>query len=163
MVRPMVHSTKHYVQTTFSNVTTGAKNDETYVTAVEGTVANLANEVVEGATIKAVFFEMWLLATTATQFFTAVVAKIPGSGASPSFTQMTALNSYPNKKNIFYTTQGLAPNDGVGQPINIYRGWIKIPKSKQRFGLGDKLIFTIASRGDGQIDYCGFVTYKEYT
>ncbi len=101
MVRPMVHSTKHYVQTTFSNATTLSKNDEVYVTAVESTTANLANEVAEGANIKAVFFELWLLATTATQFFTCVMTKIPGSGTSPSFTQMTALHSYANKKNIF--------------------------------------------------------------
>ncbi len=76
---------------------------------------------------------------------------------------MTALGTFDNKKNILYTTQGLAPNDGVGQPVAVIRQWFKIPKSKQRFGLGDKIRLAIASRGDGVITYCGFATYKEYS
>ncbi len=163
MVRPVVHSTKHYVQTTLSTVTTGATNNETYVTAVEGTVANTATEVVEGAIIKAVYFEMWLIGSVSDQFFTCIVHKLPSGLGTPGSANLADLNAYTNKKNIFFTSQGLASNDGIAGPVAIYRGWIKIPKSKQRFGLGDKLTFTIASRGSATITYCGFVTYKEYT
>jgi len=43
------------------------------------------------------------------------------------------------------------------------RGWYKIPKTKQRFGLGDRLVLQIASQGTDALDFCGFATYKEYT
>ncbi len=163
MVRPMVHSTKHYVQVSVSNVGVGAKVDEPIATAVESTVANLNDEVIEGATIKAVYVEMWVQGTSGTTNFILIVAKMPSGLGTPSFTNMTALFNYKNKKNILYTTQGLASNDGIAGPVNVLRGWIKIPKSKQRMGLGDSLNLVIATQGAGTLNYCGFFTYKEYT
>ncbi len=162
MVRAMVHSIKHYHQITLSTATTLARNFEVLVTAVGRQDANVSNEVTEGSTIKAIYFEMWVIANVDDQFFTAVVVKSPSGVAGPTFTEMTNLYTFTNKKNILYTTQGLAPNDGVGQPIPLFKGWIKIPKGKQRFGLGDALSFLIASRGSGTLTYCGFATYKEY-
>ena len=163
MVRPMVHSTKHYVQTTLSTATTLARNVETIATAVERSLANASTEVESGSTVKAVYMEMWTIGSVSNQFFTAIVVKLPGGLGNPNFTDMTDLFSWENKKNILYTTQGLASNDGIAGPYPLYKGWIKIPKSKQRFGLGDKLAFVIASRGTDDINYCGFFTYKEYT
>ncbi len=162
-MRPIIHSVKHYRQITLSSATTVSRNLETIVTAVEGTVADTSTEVVEGALVKAVFIEIWVLGKTNDQFFTMIVSKDPSGLSGIDFASMTNLNAWTNKKNILYTTQGLAPNDGVGQPVPLLRQWIKIPKTKQRFGLGDKIRLTIASRGNGTIDYCGFATYKEYT
>jgi len=163
LVRPMVHSRKHYVQNTLATIGTGAKVRLNYVTSVEDTAANLANEVAEGSTVKAIYVELWAIGATLDQFFTAVVIKIPGGGTTPSLTDMANLNAMPNKKNVFYTTQGLASNDGVGNPIPLLRAWVKIPKSKQRMGLGDIIEFVIMSRGSDDIKICGFATYKEYT
>ncbi len=163
MVRPMVHSTKHYVQTTLSTASTGTRNVETYVDAVAVVDLNTGNEVKEGSSVKAIFLEMWAIGSVSDQFFTMVVCKLPSGLGSPIFSNMTDLNGWDGKKNIFYTTQGLASNDGLGDPMPLFRGWIKIPKSKQRMGLGDKIIMSIASRGSANITYCGFVTYKEYS
>ncbi len=163
MVRPMVHSTKHYVQISISSVATVAKVTEELVNAVAVNQVTDSDEVAEGSTVKAIYVELSVLGQTATQNFIMCICKVPGSGAGPTFANMVALFDYPNKKNIFYTTQGLAPNDGVGQPVTIVRGWIKVPKSKQRFGLGDRILLVLANQGDGSVDYCGFATYKEYT
>ncbi len=162
-MKPVVHSTKHYVQMTLSTVTTGVRVTNVLVTAVQSTLANTAIEVEEGALVKAVYIELWVIGSVSNQFFTIVLDKT-GAGASVmTFTQSTDLFSYPNKKNILYTTQGLASNDGIAAPIPVMRGWFKIPKSKQRFGLGDALILTVSSRGSDDIIFCGFATYKEYT
>ncbi len=161
MVRAMVHSVKHYIQQTLASVNTVSRVNTSIVSALAAPTN--PNEVAQGSTIKAVYLEIWAIAETANQFFTAIVYKRPSGLASVTFTELTNLFTYENKKNILYTTQGLAPNDGVGQPIVIFKGWIKIPKGKQRFGLGDKLTFSIASRGDGTINICGFATYKEYS
>ncbi len=163
MVRPVVHSTKHYVQLTLTSVTTGVRVNTTIATAVQSTVANLGSEIEEGALVKAVYIELWAIGSTADQFFTIVLDKATGGATLITFTQMTDLFTYPNKKNIFYVTQGLASNDGIAAPIPLMRGWYKIPKSKQRFGLGDTLNLAVASRGSATVDICGFMTYKEYT
>ncbi len=162
-MRAPIHSQKHYVQVTLSTATTGTTNTEVFIQAVESTVANTVSEVVEGALVKAVFIELWVIGGTADQFFTIIIEKRPSARAAATHAQMASLGTFPNKKNILYTSQGLAPNDGVGQPVPVIRQWFKIPRGKQRMGLGDLLSLNISSRGDGTLTYCGFATYKEYT
>jgi len=148
---------------TLSSATTGTTNTEVFIQAVEGTVANLVTEVIEGAIVKAVFVELWAIGTTADQFFTILLEKRPSGLAGVTHTEIASLGTYKNKKNVLYTTQGLASNDGIAAPIPIIRQWFKIPKGKQRFGLLDALSLAVSSRGDATIKYCGFATYKEYT
>ncbi len=84
------------------------------------------------------------------------------SGASDSNMaagDSAALNSYDNKKNIFYTQMGLTPNN-VTYPMATIRGWFKIPKSKQRFGLQDRVMLNVHAQSNG-LTICGFATYKE--
>jgi len=162
-LRPIIHSQKHYVQLTLSSATTLTANTETLLQAVAHTDKNATQEILEGAAVKAIFIELWVIGTTADQFFTITVAKVQGEQTVMTFTEMTALGDYSGKKNILYVTQGLSSNDGIAAPIPVIRQWFKIPKSKQRFGLNDKIVLSIASRGDATIKYCGFATYKEYT
>jgi len=162
-MKQIIHSQKHYVQLTLSPVTTGVSLSTLVVSAVEGTTANLVNEVIEGAIVKAVYVEIWAIGSVSDQFFTAILEKTPAGSAAATVAQMAALGTYANKKNVLYTTQGLASNDGIAAPIAIIRQWFKIPKGKQRFGLGDNLRFNLSSRGDATITICGFFTYKEYT
>ncbi len=158
-----IHSTKHYVQMTRSQVLTVARNGEVLVTSVEGTTANAVDEVVEGALVKAIFVELWILDSGNDGSFVITLTKYPAGTASQTFTEMNSLGTYVNKKNILYTTQGLSPNNGVGNPVPIIRMWFKIPKGKQRMGLGDKIRLVIANNGLNNLEYCGFATYKEIT
>ncbi len=158
-----IHSQKHYVQISRSQTATVAVNSEQLIASVESTVANAVDEVAEGSIVKAVYVELWLLDTANDGSNIVVLLKSPISNAGPSFTQMNALGTYVNKKNILFTHQGLSSNNGVGNPIVVMSGWFKIPKSKQRFGLGDKLLLMIANNGLNDLEYCGFATYKEYS
>ena len=162
-MRPIIHSDKKYIQVTFSSATTLARNLETIATSVESTVANQPTEVPEGANIRSVYCEMWILGSTQDAFATAMVEKGPSGHPGATFTEMTNLSTYDNKKNILWTFQGLAPNESGANPVPIIREWLKIPKGKQRMGLGDKLRFSIASRGVGDINYCGFFLFKALT
>ncbi len=162
-MRPMIHSTKYFVQTTLSTITTGAKLDITFIRAVAVVDKNLNIEVEEGASVKAVWVEMWITGSTINQFFTIILAKLPSNLDPASTVELADLNSWEGKKNILYTTQGLAPSDANSAPVPILRQWFKIPKSKQRFGLGDELVLTLMSRGDADIILCGNMIYKEYT
>ncbi len=161
MVRPVVHSQKHYVQVTRSTVTTVTRNNEDIITAAKDPSA--VDEVQEGAIVKAVYIELWILDAGNAGSNIVTLSKNNGAAAGPLYVQMVALGSYPEKKNVLFTHQGLTNNDGIDPPMNIMRGWYKIPKSKQRFGAGDRLNLCIANQSAQDLFYCGFATYKEYT
>ncbi len=163
MVRPMVHSTKHYVQTSIATIVAGAKLDISLVVAVDVGAKNLPTEVEEGNTVKACFNEYWIRSSEASPgSFVAVLYKLPGSGVKFSTAQLAALHSSENKKNILWSSQGLV-NDNNSTALSLQRGWYKIPKTKQRFGLGDELIFTVFAQGAIDLVICGLSTYKEYS
>ncbi len=156
-----IHSRKHYVQQTLTTVLAGTSNNLQPIFAVNATLANSNFEVAEGAIIKAVFVEMWARgAETSPGSVLLTIVKTPDS-QTPTFTDMTNLDAYTNKKNVLYHTQGLT-NDGAADAIPFIRQWFKIPKSKQRFGLGDSL-FVVTSAQALDTNICGFVTYKEYS
>ncbi len=163
MVRPMVHSVKHYVQYPFSQITTGARETIPIVTAVQRDAVNLANEVIEGSHIKAVYFEMWIQNEGNLGSFIFTITKDPDGSAGPTVSEMASLMTFSNKKNILYTSQGLTSNDAISGPVNIIRTFLKIPKSKQRFGLGDSLNINLSNVSANDLNRCGFSTYKEYS
>ncbi len=162
-MRPIIHSVKHYVQMTLTTVATGAIVNTILLQSVESTAANLASEVEEGASVKAIYVELWVEGAVIDQFFTITLVKQPAGAGNMTNAQSAALFTYANKKNILYTTQGLASNDGVSGPVPVMRQWFKIPKGKQRMGLTDKIMLNVASRGSDDIKFCGFALYKEYS
>ncbi len=162
-MRPPIHSVKHYVQTSLTTIATGIKLDILLIDAVKLLDVSLVSEVAEGAVVKAIYIELWILGDTGDASQITVLAKQPSGLSAFNTTQMAALGAADNKKNILFVSQGLASNDGIANPINIMRGWYKIPKSKQRFGLGDTLKLQIFAQGAAGLEICGFATYKEYT
>ncbi len=156
-----IHSRKHYVQESLATVLAGNIKAIILAKAVNPTAANAATEVAEGAVIKAVFVEMWVRAGDTSPGSTLVSLIKTGDLQTPAFSDVIALDSYNQKKNVFYHTQGLT-NDQDADAIPFVRQWFKIPKSKQRFGLGDQLFLTVAAQALDNI-ICGFATYKEYS
>lgn len=163
MVRPMVHSTKHYVQNSIATIVGGAKLDIILAQSVAVANKNLVQEVEEGSSIKAVYVEMWVRGgEAAAGSGICALYKDPGGGIVFSTTELAAMGDAENKKNVLFFQQGLF-NDQDADAISVVRGWFKIPKSKQRMGLGDRLIFTCFAQGAIDLHICGFATYKEYT
>ncbi len=162
MVRPMVHSSKHYVQYPIDQIALGTRQEIVLVNSVAVLSKNLASEVEEGNSVKAIFVELWLQNQGSLGEFICTITKDPSNGTGPSFAQMAALHTFPNKKNILYTSQGLTSNDAISGPVNILRQWIKIPKSKQRMGLGDTINLNISNTSADDLNRCGFSIYKEY-
>ncbi len=122
-------------------------------------------EVAVGAIVKAVFVELWILGEGAQPCTcTWIIEKTTNDVSPATQTQMQNLHDYPNKKNIFKTGQGVI-GDSNSNPIPVIREWIKIPKGKQRFGLGDELGIVVSCIGeaDNGLEICGLAIYKEYT
>jgi len=58
-----------------------------------------------------------------------------------------------------YTTQGLTSEQNANA-VPIIRQWFKIPKGKQRFGLGDQMVLNISAAQEG-VENCGMFIFKE--
>ncbi len=129
-MKAIIHSTKHIVQAPISQIGTGTRENISIVFAVQSTTANLANEVEEGAIVKAVFVEMWLQNKAALGHSIVILEKTVDNQLGATFAQMSSLFTYTNKKNILFTHEGLTSDDAIGNPLPIIRQWFKIPKGK---------------------------------
>ena len=133
------------------------------ITSVHVQDKDVAAEVVEGSVIKAIFIELWLQGDADTDTsFVVIVEKAMGTVIPPTFAEISLLNGYLNKKNVLFTSQGLLAEESGANPTPILRQWIKIPRGKQRFGLGDKLRLVVGNIGSSTIKGCTFATYKSY-
>ncbi len=160
-MRPVVNTKKHVVQFSLFTVASGAIANLSIIDAVAAPDAAVAAEVREGSKISAVYIEMWIQTDDATLGSSIVICeKVPGAGNTPATAaEIASLNSYDNKKNVFYTQMGLTPNS-TQFPMASVKGWFKIPKSKQRFGLEDRFLLDILAQSNG-LSACGFAIYKE--
>ncbi len=155
-----INSIKHYVPTASLVVATGAILNKKLVNAIVAPAITSSFSVIQGAVIKAIYIEYWLSSNEAigseTQFVLTIEKK---REQEPDMTHTQSLNlgSYPNKKNIFYITQGIVTSS---QSVPVIRQYVLLPKGKQRFGLEDELMANIAAVGGLQV--CGISTYKEY-
>lgn len=157
-----INSIKHFVARTQLGVPSGTSATIPVVSAVDAPANASTDEVLQGAVIKAVFVEIWIISRSVLTQATMTLEKLPGTSGNPTFTNMLNLGAYENKKNILQTFQGIIPDETSGaNPIAPIRGWFAIPKGKQRFGLGDRLVFNIATVS-AILETCGMFIYKEY-
>ncbi len=164
-MKPVIKSKKHIFQISQSTVSQAAVVNTVIADAEEAT-STTPQGIEEGAIVKACYVEYWVSQDSASTVgsYTLILVKVTTGNAVPSTGNLAALHDYNNKKNVLFTAQGLlTPNDGGQVPV--LRGWYKIPKGKQRFGLNDRLVISIRNNNATAIDinFCGLAIYKEYT
>ncbi len=161
-MRPVINSIKHYIQQSLSPVTSGTNLEFEIALAKQvQDITAVARHVRAGSVLKAIYIELWAKGATATASTMAMaLTKLPSGNSGPSTVDMGNINDYANKKNILFFQQGTT-NDSASVGVPLLRQWIKIPKSKQRWGLEDSLTLTIHSFAE-TVNVCGFATYKEY-
>ncbi len=159
-----INTVKHYVGQPKFDIAVGTSTTLEIADVVAAPVNTTREKVSEGSLIKAIHFEYWLIANTSagsnTQFVM-TIEKAPSGVSDPTFADMLNLGGYKNKKNILYTTQGVTVSDISAQAIPVIRDWLKIPKGKQRFGQGDRMLVTFATV-EQILTVCGISTFKEY-
>jgi len=162
MVRPTVNSEKHIIQHSLQTVD-GQSIENILVLNVSNTLGS-QTAVRVGAIIKAVFVEIWVIGSSSQPVVqTLTVEKVPSGAPNMTQPQGQLMNDYNNKKNILYSTQGIV-GDANSNPIPVIRQWVKVPKSKQRFGQGDSIVINISAIGevDQDLEICGLSIFKEY-
>ncbi len=159
-----INTVKHYVGQPNFTVALGTSTTLEIADVVAAPVSTQREKVSEGSVIKTIHYEYWIIGfggTGSVTQFVMTIEKAPSNVSDPAFSDMLNLGGYKNKKNILYTTQGITVANFDGQAIPIIRDWLLIPKGKQRFGQGDRLLVTFASV-DTSLKICGMATYKEY-
>jgi len=159
-VKPQIHSKKHIVQYPQDTIPMGTVRATELVKAEVGAGA-VASEIEIGSLVKAIYIEVWVNGDGA-QFGSQIliVEKTNQSSPSATFSDLANLYAYANRAQVLFTTEGLV-GDSNSNPIPLIRQWIKIPKGKQRFAQGDRLILTVSSQAD-DLQICGMSIYKEY-
>jgi len=157
-----INSTKHIVQTTLQTVTVSTVLSVPLIEAKAlSLVGTGAEEVRTGAVVKAVYVELWLRGQdTSAGSFVCIIQKCSADSNGATAGEMANLMDYNEKNNILFTSQGLV-NVSVNTATPIYRGWLKLPKGKQRFGLGESLRWTVLAQ-TLDVNLCGVTIYKEY-
>ncbi len=159
-----IQSIKHYVHRSITAIASGVLLSNLVTESVVAPATANAFSVMQGSVVKAVHLEMWISGDEATDTnsqFVLIVEKVPGNGTPMTAAQSLNLGSYPNKKNILFTSQGnLAASIDGAQAVPVIRDWVLIPKGKQRQGLDDQIVVHISAVG--ALKVCGLFTYKEY-
>ncbi len=161
MVRPTINSKKHIVQTSITSATPGAVTKLVLIDAQQGASPSVPTSVEVGSIVKAVYIDLWFIGSSSQPTtMTCTLEKTVAENPDMTFVQSQQLYTYPNKKNIFYSTQGFV-GDANSNPTPFLRTWYKIPKGKQRFGVGDGLRLNITGITE-TTEFCGLCIYKEY-
>ncbi len=164
-MRPIIHSKKHIFQMSQFTIDQAAVDTQVIV-LVQEAVSTTPAAVEVGSSIKAVYVELWLGNASATVVgsYTTILVKNPGGNAAATSGNMAALHDFDNKKNILFTSQALVPPTDGGQ-VMVMKQWFKIPKGKQRFGLGDRIELVTRNNNATAVDIngCGLAVFKEYS
>ncbi len=159
-MRPTINTEKHLVQFSLGSVASGALEPLIIAIGKQSVTATAATHVREGAKIANVYIEMWVSSDDVSSgTCIATLERVPGGLGLMTAADSAALDGYDNKKNVLHTFMGLIPND-VDYPMPILKGWFKIPKGKQRFGIEDQLRLNLHGQSNGMA-FCGFAVYKE--
>jgi len=160
MVRPTINSVKHYVQHTLATTSVGTVSNIELIKGVQ-VVGTGATEVKAGASVKAVWIEFWIRGQdTSAGSFVCAISKNNAGSVGLTAGEMANIMDMNEKNNIFFTSQGLA-NHSTGDATPVYRGWLKIPKGKQRFTIGQTFNITLLAQAL-DINSCGIFVFKEY-
>ena len=156
-----INSRKHIVQLSPTTIAFGAIRNQQIVSAVDTADSSVAIEVDVGASVKAVFVELWVTSDDTAQSSAIItLEKVPRVTDLMTFAEAGGLHDYFNKNNIYYITQGITtPN--VQSAVPFLRGWFKIPKGKQRMDKESAIVLNIAALTNG-LTVCGTMVYKSY-
>ncbi len=169
-LRP-VHSTKHVVDT--STVVTAVTNTilQISVSAVDNPVLANVEDIQTGSKISSIFYEIYIFSeggelANEVPLVDFYFIKNPGNVWN-SFTANLlptpgATGSHINKRHILHEEKGLTGGGNLslsGVPM-VFKGSIRIPRGRQRFGQLDTFLVCIRCNFNSKV--CVKAIYKEY-
>ncbi len=140
-----------------------AKDTVILANAVDDPSRTNATQVENGCTIRSIFLNVQVLATTDVALGNAyfIIYKNPGNNiSSANIPDANATGISDFRKMIFHTEMAMTSDTNDSIPITLFKGVLKLPRHMQRFGIGDLLELQLFSPGV-DLDRCVQCIYKE--
>ncbi len=169
--RSPIHSTKHVVD---SSGITGIVTNQILQTSVQAldnpVLANVA-QVNPGSKISSIYYSVYFIAeggeianeiSLIDFYFIKVPANSWTTFAAATLPTPGATGSHINKRHVLHEEKGISGGGNVslaGVPM-VFKGVIKIPRGRQRFGQSDT--FLMCARTNFASKFCIKCIYKEY-
>ena len=153
-MRPVIHTRKEIVDSTFLGVT-AATNTTVTVASVTNDYVGTVGTVETGASIKWIYLFVQLIPTAGTANVDFYVIKKPSAVANPV---PGATGGNIARKYILHEEKGIPGNAADGAYPLTFKGVIKIPKGRQRMAEGD--LIAVVLRGADLYNGCLKCIYK---
>ncbi len=135
--------------------------EEILVDATDAPVAATNPQEIENtSSINAVFLNVQVAATSTAALANVYmyVAKNPGNNLT--MPNANAVGKSDNRRHVLHQEMIMTEKNTTAIPRTLFKGVIKIPRGKQRFGVDDRLSIFLLSPGT-TYDYCIQCIYKE--
>ncbi len=156
-LRP-INSVKNIVDGTFLGVAAGTTTVVDLAVATNDYVGGVT-EVPIGAKVNSIYLFFQIIPTAANNVVDAYVAKGPNT-VLLTIPPPGTTGGTPNRKYIIHEEKGTPGHVAAGAPPLTFRGVLKIPKGRRRFGEDDRIKLLL--RGGGIYDACVKCIYKFY-
>ncbi len=130
------------------------------VDAPDSTITNFA-EVQTGSNVYSIYLTVEATASTSAALANVymIIYKSPGDNI-PALVPNT-IGSNDDAKWVIHEEMVMLERSTAGNPRNIFKGVIRLPKKMQRFGRNDRLVIALLSPGV-TVDNCFQCIFKEY-
>lgn len=152
-----INSRKNIVDSTLLAVGAATVSAVNLVTAVDD-FTGAAATVPTGATVKSVYLFVQILPTAGTANVDWYIWKNPAGALTPAVPGVVGGN--PMRRYVMHEEKGIPGNAADGAYPLTFKGVIKIPRGRQRFGEGD--VLQIRLRGADIYNACVKCIYKFY-
>jgi len=152
--RPIIHTRKEIVDTTLLGVAAATVSTVVVATVVAnytGTVGTIET----GSKIKWIYLFVQILPTAGTANVDFYVIKHPAGVANPV---PGAVGGTTGRKYVLHEEKGIPGNAADGAYPLTFKGVVKVPKGRQRFGEGD--LMSVVLRGTDIHNACVKCIYK---
>ncbi len=152
-----INSVKNILDATALTVSAGVITTVDLMTVVND-YAGGAIEVPVGAVVRGVYLFFQIQPQTLKVAIEAYVAKVPPGLTLPV---PGATGGDSGRRFILHEEKGIPGPSNNGSPPSTFRGYVKLPRGRQRVGESDRLVLRVSSAG--AYDMCAKAIYKWYS
>ncbi len=155
-----INTLKHIVDRQGGLVAT-TQVEEILVSAVDNpTFVTNPQEISNTSNVTHVFLNVQVAATGTAALANVYMFVAKNPAGDLVFPDANAVGKSDLRKHVLHQEMIMTEKNTTAIPRTLFKGVIKIPRGKQRFGLGDKLIVALLAPGVN-FDYCVQCIYKE--
>ncbi len=128
--------------------------------ATENAVSTVAIQVDQGSEVSSIFLNVQVAATGTAALANVYMALMKNPGNNIPAPQANLIGVSDNRKHILHQEMIMTEKNTTAIPRTLFKGVIKIPRSKKRMGIDDQIVLLLFAPGVN-FDFCIQCIYKE--